>query len=65
MSAVTAVKMLTNPGQWIWIVRFGDRAWVDGEEVSLEVFQHFCSVNMEGESDVPRPVVIRKYQGGH
>ncbi len=62
--AVGAVERLTNlpVGRWIWIVRFGDRAWVDDKEVPLEVFQQVCGVNTERESDVQRPVLIREDQ---
>ena len=63
---MTGVERLTElpKGRWMWIVRFGDRAWVDDEEVPLEVFQQVCGVNMERESHVQRPVDILKNQRG-
>ena len=50
---MTAAEKLTNPpvGQWIHVARAGDRVWVDDEEVPLEVFEQFCGVNKERESD--------------
>ena len=64
---MTGVERLTDlpKGRWMWIVRFGDRAWVDDEEVPLEVFQQVCGVNMERESYLQRPVDILKNQRGH
>ena len=64
---MTAAEKLTNPpiGQWMLIVRTGDRVWVDDEEVPLEVFLHLRGVKTERESDVQRPVVIRLDHGEH
>ena len=38
-------------GEWIDIAIVGEKAWVNGERVPLEVLQHFRNVENEGERD--------------
>ena len=64
---MNTVEKLMNPpvGQWILVEQLGDRVWVDGEEVPLEILRELRGVNTERESDAQRPVGVLPEHGGY